>query len=140
MSEPTPRVHEGAANLEAQALLSADASVVESTTEGVQTFSIERQQLALKAEDAAHKRRLAEKRIQHELDEATKENDQRRLREMIGFRVVVGTVVLGLVVGFSVDVEADNADTRRFAQGLVTLLFGGIVGGLAGYFTGRVGK
>ena len=94
----------------------------------------------LKAEAAAHKRRLDLMRLEHAQAQDAQERRDRRRREMIGFYVVVGIALLGLTVGFAVAVEADNEDTRRWAQGLVTLLFGGIVGDLAGYFTGRVGK
>ncbi len=56
----------------------------------------------------------------------------------MGFYVGVG--VVGLALGSYVGTNAENAETRRWSQGLVTLLIGGIVGGLAGYFTGKVGR
>jgi hypothetical protein len=117
-----------------------DAIVVEGEPEGRLAFSAELGQYELKAADAAHRRQVALAKLQHDLAEQRLDNARRRQREMVGFFAVVGIAVVGLVVGFGVAVWSDNGDTRRWAQGLVTLLFGGIVGGLAGYFTGKVGR
>jgi hypothetical protein len=129
VTDEGPVVDSGPISLSAEGDLAANSTLQGSSAEGQQTFSIERGRHELRAADAAHRR-----------EEQRKDNELRRHREKVVFYVVVGILVAGLVVGFIVAVEADNADTRRWAQGIVTLLFGGIVGGITGYFTGRSGK
>lgn len=50
--------------------------------------------------------------------------------------MVVSLMVAGLVAGLLVATMAQNPETRRFGQAIVTLLLGAV----AGYFTGRAGK
>lgn len=108
------------------------------TPQGV--WDVERAQYELKAAAELHNRGLARQRQAHELEEARKDNQQRRRQEMLLFITIVSIIVVGLVVGFVVSTQAENDTTRTFGQGIVTLLLGTIAGGLAGYFTGRSGK
>lgn len=120
--------------------VAGDAFLVESQAEGRHDFSPARGRHELKVVETAHRQRVEQQRTEHELNEATKDNDARRRREQAGFFVVVSLAVVGLMAGFVVGVTSDDEVTQRWAQGLVTLLFGAIAGGLVGYFTGRVGK
>ena len=140
MTDQEPSTEARSDELGTGATTSTVSSVVNSSTAGEQTFSAERGRHELKVAAEEHNRQMERLRTEQELAETREDNAQRRLREKIGFFVVVGIAVLGLGIGFAVAVESQNDDTRRWAQGLVTLLFGGIVGGLAGYFTGKVGR
>jgi hypothetical protein len=117
-----------------------EPSLRDSRTDGEQDFSILRGEFELKAETAAHKRQLERMRVEHELEQERKSNEDRRQRDKIIFFVVVFVVVAGLAVGFAVAVRSQNDDTRRGAQNIVTILFSAMAGGLAGYFTGKAGK
>lgn len=77
------------------------------------------------ADDAKHKR-----------EETTRDNEQRR---NIVYAVVL-VVIAGLVVGSLVGTMAENDTTRTWAQGIVTLLLGGLLGAVGGYFTAKAGK
>lgn len=118
----------------------APPSIRGSRAQGEQRIEIARDELELKAATAAHKRQVERLRVEQEINEAREEGVARRRREMVGFYVVVGVALAGLIVGSWVGVAAPDPETRRWAQSLVTLVLGGIVGGLAGYFSGRVGR
>lgn len=77
------------------------------------------------AEDARHQRQ-----------EATRDNFQRRVL----IYIVVGVVIAGIVAAALVGTNAGNDDTRRWAQGIVTLLLGGLLGAVGGYFSAKSGK
>ncbi len=110
------------------------SSFRESRAEGEQAFSHERSEHERRVQSAERKFELDRLKLEHLQAQERLHSASQRQREMMGFYVVVGVVVVGLALGPTL------ARTRRWAQGLVTLLIGGIVGGLAGYFTGKVGK
>ena len=118
-------VESGPIPLSAEGDVTANPTLERSSAEGKQTFSIEQSKQEVKAADAAHRR-----------EEQRKDNELRRHREKVLFYVVVAVMAIGLVAGFLVGTFADNADTRRFGQGLVVIIFGAV----AGYFTGRAAK
>jgi len=116
------------------------ALVVGSTSGGDQTFSLERGEHELKVQTQAHKREMERERLQLEREETRKDNDQRRSQLTTLFVVVIAIIVVGLVAGLLIGTLAFDEDTRRFGQGLVTLLLGGVAGALAGYVSGRSGR
>lgn len=107
-----------------------------SRIEGQQSFSLERGEHELRSATAERKYQLDRLRTESQIEEERKENERRRERERVLFYVVISLMVGGLVVGFLMATRAQDADTRRFGQGIVTL----ILGAVAGYFTGRAGK
>jgi uncharacterized membrane-anchored protein YjiN (DUF445 family) len=101
------------------------SSFSSSTTQGTQRFS---------AKQAEHE--LSRDRQKHNLAEEAKDNDLRR--QML---IVVGIVIfVVLAVSFIVAATSENDGTRAWAQGVVSTITGGIVGAVAGYFTGRSSK
>jgi hypothetical protein len=103
-------------------------------------WTVERAKHELRAETTARKLELDAERLRHEIEEEKQDNAQRRHRDQFAFYVVVGVLVGILIVGIWIGIQADNSDTRAWGQSLVTLIVGGIVGGLAGYVTGKGGK
>jgi hypothetical protein len=69
--------------------------------------------------------------------EAARDNSARRRREDITFAAFIGTPLTGLVFAAGLSVWTTDTETRQFAHNLISLIFGGILGGLTGYFTGR---
>lgn len=116
------------------------SSFRESRAEGEQAFSKEQSEHERRVQSAERKFELDRLKLEHQQEQERLHSASQRHREVIGFYVVVGVVVIGLAVGSYVGTNAENAETRNWAQGMVTLLIGGIVGGLAGYTTGKVGK
>jgi hypothetical protein len=105
----------------------------------------------IRVEDAAHHRRVEQQRLDHELQEETRDNYARRMRESredrarhrretITFLVFIGVPIAGLIFAAALAVWTTEESTRQFAQNLISLIFGGILGGLTGYFTGRSGE
>jgi predicted benzoate:H+ symporter BenE len=87
------------------------------------------------ARTTAEMQRAAED-ARHQRQEAARDNTQRRIL----IYIVVGVVIAGLVAATLVGTWADNDDTRRWAQGIVTLLLGGLLGAVGGYFSAKPGK
>lgn len=104
-------------------------------TEGTQTLSTEQIDAQIKAIVATEKQHRETERHHHQLTEEQKDNELRRL----ALKVLMGVVVLCLITSFVVAIKTQNDTTRLWAQGIVTLILGGIVGGVTGYF-GRGGK
>ena len=71
--------------------------------------------------------------------EDLKDKASRRRREEIGYFSLLAVILGGLVSSGAVGVASKNATTRDFAQGACLLILGGLIGALAGYFTGRSG-
>ena len=103
--------------------------ITTSRAQGRQYFSAQR---------AAHE--LETERTRHHLTEEVKENQHRRDLERKAFWFILLVLSAALVAGFRVAVEADNASTRIWGQGLWTLIVGGLVGAAGGYATGKRGK
>lgn len=112
----------------------------ESQSEGQQVFSVDRGKHELKVVTEERKYLLERLRTEAEIDEDRKDNDQRRCLRKVSFVFVIGVGTAALVAGFAVVAFADNDDTRRWAQSLVTLLVGAVAGGFAGYVTGKGDK
>lgn len=77
--------------------------------------------------------------------EVAKDNDRRRAessKDQAQRRLVVNAVGVILIVclafALTVGVWSNNATTRDWAQSIVTVLLGGLVGAVAGYLAGRV--
>ncbi|MBA3643142.1 MAG: hypothetical protein H0W59_03630 [Chloroflexia bacterium] len=117
-------------------LRSGDSEFRESRAEGTQELSLAHAELDLKSVTAEREHQLKRFRVESQIEEERKENERRRARERVLFYVVVFLMVAGLIVGVLLATSAQNAETRRFGQGIVTL----ILGAVAGYFTGRAGK
>lgn len=103
------------------------------TVEGPQTFSTERAQHELKAGRAAGEQRIKEQTNAHVLAQEAKDNDLRRLT----FKIVLLMLIGVLIFSFVVATKSTNGTTRSWAQGIVTTIKGGLVGGVVGYFTAR---
>ena len=121
-----------------QTAITTTFSIFARTQEG--EFSLERAKFEERALAAAHRRQLEAEEAQLRREETRKDNDLRRRRELIGFYVAVGASLVVLAISFVVAVAAENDGVRNWSQGIVTLVMGGIVGGLAGYLTGRSTK
>lgn len=83
-----------------------------------------------------------EQMFQHQ--ERAKDNEQLRVeraKDNAQRRMVVNTVGVILIVclmfSLLVAVWSENATTRDWAQSVVTVLLGGLVGAIAGYLAGR---
>ncbi len=100
-------------------------SIRNSSSQGTQTFSPEQAKHALETAESEHRR-----------TEERKDNELRRfiLKSFFIF------LLAALVVGVGISVGSANADTRRWAQGIVTLLIGTIAGAVGGYFTGKTDR
>jgi uncharacterized membrane protein YraQ (UPF0718 family) len=108
---------------------------VETTIQGKQTFSQEQSEFELKAETEAHKRAMELAEHQLKLEERRKDNDLRRFC----FKLVLFLLIGVLVTAALVAVFNSDADTRKWAQGIVTVLVSSLLGGIVGYFTGKAG-
>lgn len=108
--------------------------------EGRQTLSFEPTPMQLKAAAQQHKQQTETQDRVHERLQETKDNDARRQRETVGFYLLLTVVLSGLVASGIVGVASHNADRRDFAQAVCTLILGGLLGALAGYFTGKATK
>jgi F0F1-type ATP synthase assembly protein I len=109
-------------------------------TEGLLSFEIKRQQQEVKSADAAHRRQMDAEAAAHRREQEAADNALRRQREQGGFALVVAVTVVMLIAAVLIGLLADDAETRQWARGIVTLILGGIVGVLAGYISGRRGK
>lgn len=138
---------EGHASLEIAATVAS--LITESQTQGVQ--SLEYSDVQIRVEEAAHQRRVEQQRLDHELAEAARDSSARRLRESredrirqrredVTFAVFLGTPIAGLVFAAALSLWTTDQEARQFAHNLISLIFGGILGGLTGYFTGRSSK
>ncbi len=97
------------------------------------TFSVKwaEHERALEQLRVEHERAMDE--LRHQQTEVVKDNAQRRT-----IVNAVGIILIGmLALSFVVAIWAENDGTRDWAQSLVTVILGGIVGGMAGYLTGR---
>ena len=100
-----------------------------SSVTAAQRFSTAQAKADLDREDQAFRHRETQEDRAFRHREAERDSRQRRT-----ITNVVGAFLLAVaVVGFGVGVAADNGGTRERAQGLVTVL----VGGLVGFLTGR---
>jgi len=122
-------VDSGPIPLSANFDLTANPTVERSSAKGVQAVGILESKQAVRAADAAHRR-----------DEQRKDNEARRLRELISFIVIMVIVAASWGIGFLMMVFAENDNRQAFGQDVFLLVLGSILGALAGYFTGKAGK
>jgi len=122
-------VESGPISLSAESDATANPTLERSSAEGQQTFSVERGKHELKA--AADK---------HKQDEEKKDNKARRQREGILFGVVLLVVLASWVTGFGMALFAENDWRQALGRDIVFLVLGGLLGGVAGYFTGKAAK
>jgi hypothetical protein len=108
--------------------------VVAAGASGDQSFAYAGQEIEV--EDAAHRRRVQQQQLDHDLTEERKDRDLRRKC----FWLVVILLVAILSVSAVVGIGNDDEETRRWAQNVVTTMIGGLLGAVAGYLTARVGK
>lgn len=116
-----------------------DSLIAGSQAEGAQNLAEQR-----KSDLQAHKQLIERTKLDHELSEARKDSDARRDRESrraaeelardrLIFRLTIVGIALGLIAGCIAGFVIQDEFTQRWGQGLITLIFGGLVG----YFTGR---
>lgn len=103
-------------------------------------WDVHQAEFTLKADAVHHRQVIDSEKHTHNIDEARKDNNQRRRQDMILFIVVIGIIVAGLVYGAVTGIWGENDTIRTFGQGIVTLLLGTVAGGLAGFFRGQRGK
>jgi hypothetical protein len=60
--------------------------------------------------------------------------------EFWGFSFLLSVSSAALVAGFLLAVLATDAVARAFGRALATIVVGGVLGGFAGYLTGRSGR
>lgn len=96
-------------------------------------FDIIRARHALKESDQS----IKEADAQVERETKAKKSAQQLEQQNVLFRVVVGSMVTLLLVSLVVSLIAENDETLTWARGIVTLIAGGILGGVAGYLTGQ---
>jgi hypothetical protein len=108
--------------------------VVAAGASGDQSFVVAGREIEV--EDAAHRRRVQQQQLDHDLTEERKDRDLRRKC----FWLVVILLVAILTVSAVVGIGNDDEETRRWAQNVVTTMIGGLLGAVAGYLTARVGK
>lgn len=97
------------------------------------TFDITRARHQLKESD----QQIKEVDAQQEREDRARKNAQQLQQQNVLFWIVVGSVVGLLVISLLVSLLAENNDRVAWARSLVTLIAGGIVGGVAGYLTGK---
>lgn len=121
-----------------------DIAAVSSGTTFTETpqgdWNVKRAQHELKAATEVHRQQQEALEAQHRREQEAKDNDQQRRQQNVIFWVVVGVVVGVLVVSLAVSLRAENDDTLAWSRSVVTLIVGGVVGGAAGYITGKSGK
>lgn len=98
-------------------------------------WDVTRARHELKAATTAHAQQLEAEQARHDREEFRKDNDQRRQLQKVMFSVVVGTIVGMLIISLVTSLAADSNQTKEWARSIVSL----IVGGLAGYITGKSG-
>jgi hypothetical protein len=147
MTDEGERAGEGEhAELETTALEAG--IVIAAGVVGPQTLRLEDADIQIQLETAAHQRRVEQQRLDHELNEESLDKAARRQREdkahaarlrreNITFYAFVGIPIAGLLYGAGLSVWTMDETTKLFAHNLLALIFGGILGGLAGYFTGK---
>ena len=87
-----------------------------------------RKKAELDRDEQEHRHREAERESKQRREEQAKDNAQRRLIT----NAVAAFLLVASVVSFVFAVGSGNATTRDWAQGIVTLLLGGLVGFLTG--------
>jgi len=97
-------------------------------SEGEQRFSTARAKADLDRAEQEHRHREAERAGEQRRTEEAKDNAQRRLIT----NAVAAFLLVTSVVSFVFAVGSGNATTRDWAQSIVTLLLGGLVGFLTG--------
>lgn len=136
--EETP----GIAALSAETILTAAPSIIS----GVQMLEYADRQIRI--DTAKHTHQIERDRLDHELQETTRDNMARRMRESrddaarrmrenITFYTCIGVPIAGLIFGAALSIWTSDETTKLFAHNLISLIFGGILGGLAGYFTAK---
>jgi hypothetical protein len=103
-------------------------------------WNLERAQHELKADTQAHRQREAAEEARFRREEATKDNDQRRWQQRLLFSVVIGGIAIGSMFTMAVIALADDTESVARAWSLLSLIMGGLIGGVAGYFTGKGGR
>ncbi len=125
MTDTEGNIVEGAATLSA---LSGNVTVGDQ--------SIQYAAVQIQVETAAHKRRVEQQRLDHELKEAQKDNYFRRWRELITFLVIIVGVAGLLLWSFYIAATTTDPTSQTWAQGFATALAGAIGGAFAGYAVG----
>lgn len=92
-------------------------------------------QLEIRRANAEHWHRQEEARLTQELAKTARNNEVRRQM----FWLLVTLLIVNLLVSDAVGILHDNAETRRWAQNVVTTMIGGLLGAVAGYFTAKGG-
>ncbi len=103
-------------------------------------WDVERAEHDRKVAAEQHRRGLVVERQVHELEQARKDNDQRRKQQMALFVVGIGVTVLMLGVALGSIFFVEDEGTKEWARSIATLIVGGMVGGVIGYVTGKPGK
>lgn len=97
-------------------------------------WDVKRAQHDLKVAATVHEQELERRRLEHELDQQARDNDNRRQREMLLFYTALGTGVVLLVVGLVTGVMLETSEAKAsWARSIVTA----ILGAFAGYLTGK---
>ncbi len=136
--ESSRREISGSLAMSAESSASFQGIVIsDSQGEGTQRPFLELTDQGMKTQTALHEQYLERIKAEHELEQQAEDNKGRRLRQTIAFNVVIGAVVIGLIFAALLSIWTTDDETRGWAHNFVTLIFGGILGGLAGYFTGK---
>lgn len=99
----------------------------------VGTQSVAYADVQIRIETAAHERQIEKQKLDHRLQQETKDNDARRRREMTTFYVVVFGVLALLFGSFVVAATTSDPTRQTWAQGIATAVAGAIGGAFAGY-------
>ncbi len=97
-------------------------------------WDVKRAQHDLKVAATVHEQELERRRLEHELEQQARDNDNRRQREMLLFYAALGTGVVLLGVGLAIGVMLDTSEAKAsWARSIVTA----VLGAFAGYLTGK---
>lgn len=110
-------------------------------------YDLDRAAQDLKARIANRRHERDMEKARRSFSEAAKDSEHRRLQESKDnelrrrvFYALGLLLILALLVGTLIATVADNADTRRWAQGVVVALLSGVIGAAAGWFSHKSGS
>jgi hypothetical protein len=102
-------------------------------------FDIEKHRAEQRAASAVFKQQQEAAEAEHRRREETRMNSQRLLHERIMFVAFVSVLAIVLVMALAAALFSDDGELKEWGRSLVVLIVGGVVGGMAGYITGRSG-
>jgi hypothetical protein len=103
-------------------------------------WDVKRAQHELKVATTVHQQQLEAEQARHQLEHEAKDWDQRRRQQNTVFWLVTIALAAALVLSWVLILVSDDQNTRAQAWSIVTLVVGGLLGGVTGYITGKSGK